>query len=629
MLLRTLLFAFFLALVCPVAPLQANETGTDCNRPATNPLPSSGTWSAIVDKVRSLDGPDAHLIDAYFMFDIRTDEKAVNVTAQSYNSASDPGGKRSETVANLFNAWKNPAYSTFGGADKLGPQNTAEYLALLKSQAGALDLQSKFLLLSIMGTYLDLCDSGSNAPYTGTPPDRMFRSLRAGTKDCGVCRDAHAYMANVAQALGFVDVGTHTVNWHQQPTDHTGSHDIMHMRDPATGLYYVQNWGTTFNTGQKTLTQAVDVSAAVMGQLAGTSLVESKPGVVHAYQPRVTRWARQTIEDAAKLGGDRSVLTMHIGTNEQTIRFELGTENTKVFALHESYETSNGPYTIDATGVAGQLSGKKEFQSKWISEVGYGANLYGGAMRTSAPFLGTYNAGEGNNGTAVLGFAGLNVNGYARWNTVTAKLEVHGDMMDFTPHGLGSSGIEFQLPPNNAIKASVTYAPKNSPIKVEATRAWQLSVGSVPVQNPVIRTDYDRLSLVIDTRNGANKPYIVTSTGFYAFEGVEGMSAVGIKEHFKAVIPTEKLGEFYVVFDASAIVANRSKDPFYEAPLALSFGAGWTKQIYRSLTLGADVKSGTSQRPFYLFEEPGSVTPEMGKTDGPRVIGNVWLGGKF
>ena len=418
------------------------------------------------------------------------------------------------------------------------------------------------------------------------------------------------------------------MNWNQ-PGDGPGSHDIMHMKDPKTGIYYVQNWGTTFNTNQKTLTQAVDVSASVLGQLAGTSLVESKPGTVHDYQPRVTRWARQTMEDAAKLGADRSMITMHIGNREQNFRFELGTEDTKVFALHDRYDTSNGPYTLDAIGVAGQVSGKHEFKSKWLSEVGFAGNIYGGALRIDAPYLGTYNAGTGTSAANVSGFAGFNINGYARWNDITAKLDVHGDMMDFNPTGITHGSLAFQLPPNNAIKASMAWAPKGTPFTVEATRAWQVSVATVTSQKPAIRTDYDKINLVIDTRDGSNRPYIVNSTGVYLFEGVENMSAVGIKEHFKAVIPTEKLGEFYVVFDASAIVANAAQDPFYEAPLALTFGTGWTRKIYKALNVGVDLSASTSQRPFYLFEEPGTVTPEMGKTDGPSIIGNVWLGGKF
>ena len=44
-----------IAVVCTSAALHADENGTNCNKPNSAPLPASGSWSSIVDKIKTLD----------------------------------------------------------------------------------------------------------------------------------------------------------------------------------------------------------------------------------------------------------------------------------------------------------------------------------------------------------------------------------------------------------------------------------------------------------------------------------------------------------------------------------------------------------------------------------------------
>ena len=47
---------------------------------------------------------------------------------------------------------------------------------------------------------------------------------------------------------------------------------------------------------------------------------------------------------------------------------------------------------------------------------------------------------------------------------------------------------------------------------------------------------------------------------------VENLSAWGVATKIRAGIDKEKVGNFFVLFDANAVVANPSKDPFFDVP---------------------------------------------------------------
>jgi len=67
------------------------------------------------------------------------------------------------------------------------------------------------------------------------------------------------------------------------------------------------------------------------------------------------------------------------------------------------------------------------------------------------------------------------------------------------------------------------------------------------------QTTKDGVHLVWDTRDGRNHAYLVVGQEVYLFEGVEKMSAVGLKNSGRASVPSGRLGEFYMLADLNRV----------------------------------------------------------------------------
>lgn len=559
-------------------------------------------------------------VEAVVVFDARTAAHPAQTTAAPLVT-SPLGGP---VATNLYNALVAPSHAT-----GLIPANNAQYFAALKAAAPSMQLPDKFALLSNLGTALGNCYTEGSSPYTGVSQQAQFTALRSGaTTGCGVCRDAGEYLAQAAANLGFIHTGVFTgLEGPSSPSDYTGAHAVAFMQDPSSKEYYVQNWSHIFDTYEKTLTRADDMATSVLGVLTGTSAIESKPGVVHLYQPRTARWVTQGLTLASQFDGDRTPISLTLGNREQNMLAQVGNDNVKAFLLHSDYQTSGGAYSLTAIGVAGREAKDWNYSKGPLQRISLLAEGYLGALYISDP---SYNDPDTPRpyDWRINAFAGMHLAGEARINPITAKLEIRANMVDIgAPGAPGAQNVT--LPPMHQINAGVTYSPDGKPYRIEARRTMELSMVTIADQNPKLRTAYDRISLIIDTRSGKNVPYIVNETGIYFFGGMENMDAIGIKEHFRATVPTENLGDFYVIFDGSKIVANRAQDPFYEDPGSLAFGTGWTDRITHALTVGAEVDVTNGNTPFFLFEEPGTVTPEMGQLPAFNVIGQVWLGGQF
>ncbi len=263
-----------------------------------------------------------------------------------------------------------------------------------------------------------------------------------------------------------------------------------------------------------------------------------------------------------------------------------------------------------------------KLKSKILTEMGYATNGYIGGLRLTDPVLSTDPDDAGKEHERYNLFAGFKVSGYAKFNTVTGKLELKGHVFDTRNPITPDASI-----PANELSASVKWAPKKLPISVEGKRAMEIGAVSNSKNAPKIRTTYDKLSVIIDTRGGSKKVYLVSETNLYLMEGVESLSAVGIKEKLRAGVASDKLGDFYLVFDAAAVVAQ--KDPFYESAPYLGFGTGWEKKLTKFLSIGALVEITSPNPPFFMFEEPGSVTPEHGKREGVQVQADGWVRASF
>ncbi len=616
------LMACLVSLVLVLTVAQATEKNKNCvDCRQSNKKKDPVSSSPIEKVVKILKGDRQHWIESTFVLDVRSTPGAIEVTSVGR-------GSRSDAQNRAYWAAVDPVYYK-GKYGEDAPEDFDAYLKYLGKHGKGLPTSERLELLSRLGTRLS-----ANYNYDEneiTSGDELLDAIRKGSGKGGRCDDIHLFLNQTAAALGFKAAGAHSGLWKQG--GNTGGHVVTHYQDPKTGEYYIQNYSQIVNTHEKSLTRALDLSLRVLGPFSSLSRVESKKGHQHNYTPRLARWARDKIEEQAGFQNERAVLSMKLGARERSFGLNLGTSNVKAFALHSTFEASDGNFSIGAIGLAAGFRGKMKLRSKILEEMGYAVEGYAGMSHISVPDLDPTGVRDGDGRDSRLnGIFGLKANGYARFNSVTGKIELIGRALDVglpqggaSKDGLGGSASI----PDVTLRPSVEYAPKGNPIRIRAERNLELQKRSINDQRMTVRTSFDKLSVVIDTRGGSSKAYVVTDIGVYLFEGIEKMSAVGLRNRIRAGVESDKLGDFYVVGDVSAILANPSKDPFYEAAPAVSFGAGWEKRLNKILSVGADLNLGTSAQPFFVFEEPGSVVPEYGKREGVQVQGDAWLRAQF
>jgi len=565
----------------------------------------------LLRKAKRLNADYTHLIDLSFLLDVKKTPERIEVS--NFHQSLNLSSTELITMIQLYTMATIPAYASnwFGLPETSFPQTYEDYLKFVRRSAGALSNEAKLSLLSSLGKKAsDGYDFGAGFRETGA--EAVFLNMRSGGEKGGVCRDIHAFISQVADALGFRAVGTHS--------GISGvAHVVAHYVDPKTGEFYVQNYDQIINTRQKRLDQAVDVSTQIMNPLTGTSYVESRPGKMHLYQPRNSRWVSSLIEESADFRPDQSLLNVTIGNREDRIAAEVskrsGGAAVKAFFLNSRYRAEEGPYELTAVGLSASNGASKMLVNGIVDEIGYLAKGYAGFLSIEDPLLLSGRVGDTRQEQKA--FVGLNIMGAARIDKLTGKLEVRANMIDIGMPVVKNGLVNLSAPQHELI-AGLKH--RTTPwMSIEAARTYQIGPKTTTDISPVLRTAYDKINVIVDSRSALRKVYIVNETGAYLMEGVDELSAVGLKNRIKAAVPAAKLGEFSVIYDIGTMVSNASKDPFYEVPGAQSVRLLWEK-AFRRFRTGVEVGYATAERPFFLFEQPGMVTPELSN----QKKGNGW-----
>lgn len=578
--------------------LFATEAEGPCVDCAVEENKSVGALMKVANAVKT---GNSKWIDAYFMAETKVTGKELDVVFKNPQDLK---------ISDEALVTVNNHYFKF-----LGQTNLQEALKYTKTFVNKLSHEEKLLFLSILGSKLS---AGYSATTTENKDlEAVYQNAVKAEKEGGICGDIHKLLGEVARNLGFEAVGRHTGQWQQDLTkDDAGGHAIMHFRDPKTGEYYVQNYSQIYNTKQKTLQSAVDVSSKVMGVLTGTQYVESRPGKVHEYVPATAQWVQDQIQGVARFKPDQAAFTIKASQNEQTLAAQFGNDTAKGFVLGTKVMTGEGVYRLEAAGVSARTGASIITDGMLIDEVKGTAEVYGGALKISAPGFDarTQSFRDGERSSL---FFGSNLKGSARINNTTGKIEINTEALNI------ASGARTEL------KAGLEHEFKELNLKVSADRTWSWQPIDIEQKfNGRMTTTYDRIGVMYDTSNPDKKEaYLVVGTDVYLLEGVNVSSAVALKNSIKAVIPTEKLGTFSVGADLGRIVSNKSKDPFYDTVPVSSVHVDWSKKISKLVEVGASVSRtrGNQITPFGVI---GPIGPVMGKTE-KKVQGMVYLHAKF
>ncbi|WP_413942808.1 hypothetical protein [Bdellovibrio sp. HCB-162] len=568
--------------------------------------------NALEKVAKALKAGNSKWVDAYFIADTKVVGKELDVVFKNPQDLN---------ISNERLVVVNGYYTQF-----LNQSNLDNALKFTKGNIAGLKPEEKLLFLSMLGSRLS--NGYSETGKENKNLESVYQNAVKAAKEGGVCGDIHKLLGEVAKNLGFEAVGRHNGQWQQDLTkDNTGGHAILHFRDPKTGEYYVQNYSQIYNTKQKSLQSAVDVSSKVLGVLTGTQYVESRPGKLHEYVPATAQWVQDSIEGVARFKPDSAALTVRASQNEQTISAQFGSDSVKGFMLGTKVMTDEGTYRLEAAGVSARTGTSIVTDGMLVDEVRATAEVYGGALKISAPgydaMTRTFKEGERSSL-----FFGSHLKGEARINDTTGKIEINTVALDLRPPGgdqkkTTSSGVR------NEIKAGVDHQWKDLNLTVSADRTWSWQPRDIEqTHHGELNTTYDRIGVIYDTSKPDKKEaYLVVGTDVYFLEGVNVTSAVALKNSIKAVVPTEKLGTFSVGADLGRIVSNKSKDPFYDTVPVSSVHIDWTKKLSKLVEIGASVSQtrGNQITPFGVI---GPVSPVMGTTE-KKVQGMIYLHAKF
>ncbi|WP_374030127.1 hypothetical protein [Bdellovibrio bacteriovorus] len=595
--------------------LSSSSFATEAQPPCIDCSTSSEeteSLSTIKQVTQALTSGQRHLVDAYFFADTKPVGKELDIV---FKNPQDLGLSLNSLtkVHTDFNSF-------------LAQKNLQEALKYTKTAGAKLNHEEKMLLLSMLGSRLS---AGYSA--TGTENknlEAVYQNAVRAHREGGVCGDIHKLLGEVAKSLGFEAVGRHNGQWQQNLSkDDTGGHAILHFRDPKTGEYYVQNYSQIFNTKQKSLQSAVDVSSKVLGVLTGTQYVESRPGKLHEYVPATAQWVQDQIQGVARFRPHQSTFTVRAGEHEQTLAMQLGNDNVKGFMLGSRVVTDEGAYRLEAAGISTRASTGIVTDGMVVDEIRASAEAYGGALRISAPGFDAMSNSfkEGERSTL---FFGSHLKGTARINNTTGRLEFNAVNFDTRLKG-GEQSKNVSSGMRNEIKAGVDHeiAPLNLTVSADRTWSW-VPMDIEQKHKGEMVTSYDRVGIMYDTsKPGKKEAYLIVGTDVYFLEGVNTSSAVALKNSIKAVIPTEKLGTFSVGADLGRVVSNKSKDPFYDLVPAASVSVDWNKKLNNFVEIGATASytKGNQITPFGVI---GPITPVMGTTER-KVQGMIYLHAKF
>jgi hypothetical protein len=491
---------------------------------------------------------------------------------------------------------------------------------LLKREGPGLSSKEKILLLSMIGSELAYGYDYS-LPDSGVSHEQLFQNAHQNGSRGGVCTDIAAYLNEVQAALGFDQAGMHDM---VVPFGGgTIGHALAQFRDPKSGEYYVQNYSVILNTHRNSLTEAIDVSEHVFGLMSGVTHIEAIPGHVHQYIPYTSRWVARILKGEADERTVNNIAYVKVGPLEQSLILQTATdEGLRGFVVHASRSEPDGRYQVDALGVAGTFTGRVDFSSSIPREIGVQGRGRAGVVYLSVPNTLNEETGEMRTNSHVNPFILADIEGYARLGG--AKFSVTGE---FEGTGAGNGIDEGKFYINRiwhqfGVGADFLFG-EHSPFRFGFRRFLDVVPKSIVGNQYKLQTTKDRIHAVWDSRNGKNKAYLVIGQEVYFFEGAEKMSAVGLRNFIRGAVPLGKLGELYILTDASTVTANRSADPFFSSDRYVSLSQGWVKSITRNLEVGADLRWTNLANPYFEFNRAPGTPNAPKKASG--YSGDFWL----
>ena len=503
------------------------------------------------------------------------------------------------------------AMTSFGlGSDPVASQitNFNASMAYLQSQAPALPLADKRMVMSVIGYQLGL---GYSATVTNNPSmESIFQNARQGGHDGGICGDIHTYLSLTAPRLGFVAAGTHTTYWSIDATA-GGGHVVAHYQDPATGEYYMQNYSQIYATGQNTLQNLLEVSTRILGCTFGSS-VESLPGAMHLYVPRQARWVSDLVADQAASFIDEPYLRAGLGNREQSARAQYGWaaggHQFKGYAVGSRFKADEGTYDCADVGAAYTFDGSVSLGRPWLQEAGTRSTLFASALWMGMPLLRpapgqpTLRPIPWHRST---GYYGALLSGYLRQRRTMETAEIEGN----------GSGLQMQS--RQEARLSVDHAFESFPIHVYLQRVWDLvDADGQPKKGGQVVTAYDKLGAQLRVQAAKTLTVGCTADAF-ALGGLDANAGSAVRLGIGATYQTRNAGSFSVADDWGKVVHNRAQDPFYNLPMSHYATIRWQRPLNRLSLVGisAGYGKGPTVQPMGFF---GAMTPEL--NNGSRQI---------
>lgn len=524
-------------------------------------------------------------VDFSFYWELKKNEKTQDLSAESNSAALKLSAVEATQVDSLYK-------QIFSSTDFDGLIN------LLEVNRANLTNNQRIALQSLIGQRL-------HAGYSRTTTQNVdmqsiFANAKVGGRNGGICGDISTFLTKTAAALGYESAGIMSVMYQKELSKDGTGHAINFFRDPATGEYYVQNYNTIFNTHQKDSKSAVEIATRTMGILTGTSYIQSPNRVTHAYMPQTSQWVQEQIKRMAYSEDSESKIVVRLSNNEKFFGVRgKDQRGLSIFAFRNEVQTNAGKYTLDAIGISGSLE-LREKNVMMLDELGVAVRGYGGLQNLAAPVLRLGATPQQGHQQGL--FREMDIDITAKINATTGKLEYknYSSQHDY-PFVEAKTGFDQDLSKQTKL-----------PINAELERTWQ----QVPKQNNLngshtFKTAYDKIGVVYDPTAKNNKYYLKIGADFLLLEGADKMSANAVRTFVKSNIPTERFGEFSVSVDASKVLNNPSKDPFYDSGIAASLTAEWKKKI-NSVMLG----KGKSETGFSLDIKKGNIIQPFGVLGG-------------
>jgi hypothetical protein len=461
-----------------------------------------------------------------------------------------------------------------------------DVLGELHYHSPRLSTKEKLLILKEVGARLSALYDYSLQNQNG--PNDLFLNARGYGSRGGICGDIHHYLSEVANALGFQDAGTHTLQWFKN--EQGVGHFVSHFKDPETGKYFIQNYTTIVATNAKNLATAVDVSTRIHGPLTNLSLVEGRPGIFHAYTPDVAQWIYGQVDRLLSDKNKKSKVIIELSPENKYIGLKLVSSSQigmiSGFVLSDQQQSDSGRYQVSIIGI--ELSNNFEKSHPNGVKTGTSSFVRIGGVSLETPNRDPY----------LTGYADVSAIGYARLNQTTGEIELTARTTD-THFSDGAAPL---------VKMKLRLAQDfGDHTKFEVERTYVGTRGNYDYIDVKAGVESDRIAIIIDAqREGQEKAYLRFQGDYYFLEGVDARSAHAVRFRLQGVLPERILnGEVHIFLDVSRILSNPQSDALYryfDKNTAVSLKISWEKQVKSKVIVGVsgEVNNG---RPYPGFQD--------------------------